>query len=58
MGGLYASWRVRRHTVGYFKIIKLCRASVAQGVDPGFPAAMLFPRKNVDVKEFKYFVRV
>lgn len=44
--------------MGYFKVSKLRKALLAQGVDPGFPAACFFPGKNVDVHELKYFVRV
>lgn len=45
--------------MGYFKVLKLCKASLAQGIDPSFPAAFFFsPWKNVDVNELKYFVRV
>lgn len=43
-GALCTSWTVHTHKVGYFKLLKFCGASLAQGGDPGLPE-----KKKVDV---------
>lgn len=44
-GAFCTSWTVHTHKVGYFKLLKFSRASLARGGDPGFPAAKKIKKK-------------